>query len=128
MLCRIGHAACPCVTGATRVQDESVSVLLNGFGTVITALGKRAKPYLPQINGTIKWRLNHKLPRTRQQAADLIARIAIVMKQCGEERLLTHLGIVLYENIGEEYPEARCCFVLSVLWVLRALLLSKCVI
>jgi splicing factor 3B subunit 1 len=88
-----------------QMQDESVSVLLDGFGTVITGLGKRAKPYLPQINGTIKWRLNHKLPRTRQQAADLISRIAIVMKQCAEEKLLTHLGIVLYENIGEEYPE-----------------------
>lgn len=88
-----------------QMQDESVSVLLNGFGTVVNALGKRAKPYLPQINGTIKWRLNHKLPRTRQQAADLIARISIVMKQCSEEKLLTHLGIVLYENIGEEYPE-----------------------
>jgi hypothetical protein len=43
------------------LQDESVSVLLNGLGTVITALNKRAKPYLPQINGTIKWRMNHKL-------------------------------------------------------------------
>ena len=88
-----------------QVQDESVSVMLSGFGTVVAGLGKRAKPYLPQINGTIKWRLNHKLPRTRQQAADLIARIAIVMQQCGEAKLLTHLGVVLYENIGEEYPE-----------------------
>jgi splicing factor 3B subunit 1 len=87
------------------LQDESVSVLLNGFGTVISALNKRAKPYLPQINGTIKWRLNHKLARTRQQAADLISRIAVVMKACNEEKLLTHLGVVLYEIIGEEYPE-----------------------
>jgi splicing factor 3B subunit 1 len=88
-----------------QMQDESVNVLLDGFGTVINALGKRAKPYLPQICGTIKWRLNHKMPKTRQQAADLIARIAIVMKACGEEKLLTHLSVVLYENIGEEYPE-----------------------
>uniref|UniRef100_A0A0E0N9T9 Phosphatase PP2A regulatory subunit A/Splicing factor 3B subunit 1-like HEAT repeat domain-containing protein n=1 Tax=Oryza rufipogon TaxID=4529 RepID=A0A0E0N9T9_ORYRU len=40
-----------------------------------------------------------------QQAADLISRIAIVMKQCQEEQLMGHLGVVLYEYLGEEYPE-----------------------
>jgi hypothetical protein len=39
------------------------------------------------------------------QAADLIARIALVMKTCGEDQLMGHLGIVLYEYLGEEYPE-----------------------
>ncbi len=39
---------------------EDSYVMLNGFGTVVNALGKRAKPYLPQICGTIKWRLNNK--------------------------------------------------------------------
>ena len=66
--------------------------MLNGFGTVINSLGKRAKPYLPQICGTIKWRLNNKAAKIRQQAADLIARIAPVMKSCDEEQLLGHLG------------------------------------
>jgi hypothetical protein len=54
--------------------------MLNGFGTVINSLGKRAKPYLPQICGTIKWRLNNKSAKIRQQAADLISRIAPVLK------------------------------------------------
>jgi hypothetical protein len=40
------------------------------------------------------------------QAADLISRIAPVMKKCDEEKLLAHLGVVLYENLGEEYPGA----------------------
>lgn len=66
--------------------------MLNGFGTVVNSLGKRAKPYLPQICGTIKWRLNNKAAKIRQQAADLIARIAPVMKSCDEEQLLGHLG------------------------------------
>ena len=87
-----------------QVTDEA-SVLLKGFGTVINALKLRAKPYLPQICGTIKWRLNNKNPQIRQQAADLIARIAPVMKQCDEEKLLGHLGVVLYEYLGEEYPD-----------------------
>jgi splicing factor 3B subunit 1 len=39
------------------------------------------------------------------QAADLIARIAVVMRACGEDQLMGHLGVVLYEYLGEEYPE-----------------------
>merc|ERR1711959_631037 len=85
--------------------SNDTTVMLKGFGTVVNALGVRAKPYLPQICGTIKWRLNNKSAKVRQQAADLIARIAVVMKTCGEEQLMGHLGVVLYENLGEEYPE-----------------------
>lgn len=90
---------------AFQEQTNEDIVMLNGFGTVINALGARTKPYLPQICGTILWRLNNKSAKVRQQAADLIARIAIVMKTCGEEKLMGHLGVVLYEYLGEEYPE-----------------------
>ncbi|KAI9835149.1 MAG: U2 snRNP component prp10 [Sarea resinae] len=88
-------------------QEQSVEdiVMLNGFGTVVNALGTRCKPYLPQIVSTILWRLNNKSATVRQQAADLISRIALVMKQCGEDALMGKLGIVLYEYLGEEYPE-----------------------
>ena len=64
---------------AAQVSDDA-NVMLNGFGTVVNSLKMRAKPYLPQICGTIKWRLNNKSAKIRQQAADLIARIAVVMK------------------------------------------------
>ena len=40
------------------------------------------------------------------QAADLVGKIAAVMMKCGEEELLGHLGVILYEYLGEEYPEA----------------------
>ena len=59
-------------------------IMLNGFGVVVNALGMRVKPYLPQICGTILWRLNNKAAKVRQQAADLISRIASVMHTCGE--------------------------------------------
>jgi len=85
--------------------SDDYKVMLNGFGAVVNALGKRAKLYLPQVCGIIKWRLNNKAARVRQQAADLISRIAVVMKTCGEEQLMGHLGVVLYEYLGEEYPE-----------------------
>jgi splicing factor 3B subunit 1 len=88
-------------------QEQSIEdiVMLNGFGTVVNALGTRTKPYLPQIVSTILWRLNNKSSAVRQQSADLISRIAVVMKQCGEDALMGKLGIVLYEYLGEEYPE-----------------------
>jgi splicing factor 3B subunit 1 len=88
-------------------QEQTVEdvVMLNGFGVVVNALGLRVKPYLPQICSTILWRLNNKSAKVRQQAADLISRIAIVMKTCGEDKLMSHLGVVLYEYLGEEYPE-----------------------
>lgn len=88
-------------------QEQTMEdlIILNGFGAVVNTLGKRVKPYLPQICGTILWRLNNKSAKVRQQAADLIQKIAVVMKTCQEEKLMSHLGLVLYEYLGEEYPE-----------------------
>jgi splicing factor 3B subunit 1 len=85
--------------------SDDTFVMLNGFGVVVNALGVRAKNYLPQICGTIKWRLNNKPAKVRMQAADLISRIAVVMKLCDQEQLMGHMGVVLYEYLGEEYPE-----------------------
>lgn len=90
---------------AFQEQTTEDMVMLNGFGTVVNTLGKRVKPYLPQICGTILWRLNNKSAKVRQQAADLISKIAVVMHTCQEEKLMNHMGIVLYEYLGEEYPE-----------------------
>ncbi|KAJ3292707.1 Splicing factor 3B subunit 1 [Borealophlyctis nickersoniae] len=88
-------------------QEQTIEdvVMLNGFGTVVNSLGLRVKPYLKQISGTILWRLNNKSAKVRQQAADLVSRIAVVMKTCGEEQMMGELGVVLYEYLGEEYPE-----------------------
>uniref|UniRef100_A0A6B2KWW3 Uncharacterized protein n=1 Tax=Arcella intermedia TaxID=1963864 RepID=A0A6B2KWW3_9EUKA len=87
-----------------QTSDDSNAVL-NAFGTIVGSMGLRVRPYLAQIAGVIKWRLTSKLHKVRQYAADLISRIAVVMKTCGEEKLMGHLGIVLFEYLGEEYPE-----------------------
>ena len=89
-------------------QEQTVEdqVMLDGFGTVVNALGMRVKPYLTQIVSTILWRLNNKNAKTRQQAADLTTKLAVVIKQCEEEALLSKLGLVLFEQLGEEFPEA----------------------
>ena len=87
-----------------QTADDS-SVMLNGFGTVVNALGKRCKPYCNQITATIKWRLHNKEANVRMQAADLISRVVVVMMSCGEGNHVDHLGQVLYEYLNEEYPE-----------------------
>jgi splicing factor 3B subunit 1 len=106
-------------TGANSFGRES-QTMLEGFGTVVNALGERCKPYLKQIAATIKWRLNNKAATVRMQAADLIGRIAVVMKACGEDQLMGHLGVVLYEYLGEEYPEVLG----SILGALRSIVSS----
>ena len=97
--------------------SSEARVILSGFGVLVAALGTRTKPYLPQIAGTIKWRLNNKSPLVRMLAADLVQRVAPVMKACGEDPLMAHLGLVLFECLGEEYPEVLG----SLLGALRAI-------
>jgi splicing factor 3B subunit 1 len=88
-------------------QEQTVEdiVMLKGFGTVVSALGSRAQPYLQQIVSSILWRLNNKSASVRQQAADLVTKVAPVLKLCGEDKMLGTLGMVLYEYLGEEYPD-----------------------
>ncbi|KNC87095.1 hypothetical protein SARC_00771 [Sphaeroforma arctica JP610] len=90
---------------AFQEQTTEDSVMLNGFGTIVNVLGIRTKPYLPQIVGVLLWRLNNRSAKVRQQSADLMSRIAVVMKTCNEDKLMSQLGLVLYEYLGEEYPE-----------------------
>ena len=58
------------------ISTAQDAVMLEGFGTVCKGLGRRTKPYLPQICGTILWRLNNKSAKVRQQATDLVRPIA----------------------------------------------------
>jgi splicing factor 3B subunit 1 len=91
---------------AFQVQlSEDNSVVINGVGSVINALGERAKPHMSEICGIIVFLLNNRSVTVRKQAADLLARIAPVLKTCGEESRMGQLAVVLYENLGEEYPE-----------------------
>jgi splicing factor 3B subunit 1 len=85
--------------------SEDTGTVLNAFGLIGSSLGIRMKPFLPQIASVIRWRLNTPSPRVRQTAADLISKLAPVMKACGEEQMMGHLGLFLYEYLGEEYPD-----------------------
>lgn len=100
-------------------QDQTIEdpIVIDGFATVVNALGERAKVYLPQIVAIILARLNNKSATVRQQAADLISRITFVMSKCDEDPQLIKLAQALYEYLGEEYPEVLG----SILGALRAI-------
>ena len=93
------------VSEDSTLQASDTSTVLGAFGTLLNALGTRCKPYLPQIAGVIKWRLNNKSPSLRMLAADLVGKVAPALRGCGDDALLAHLGVTLYECLGEEYPE-----------------------
>ena len=86
-------------------QMTEDQVMLDGFGTVVNALGIRIKPYLTQIITTILWHLNNKSTKVHQQAVDLTTRLAIVIKQCSEDQQLHTLGLILFKQLGKEYPD-----------------------
>lgn len=85
------------------IQDSCSA--LCALSAVIEKLGIRAKHYLERIIGVMKWRLNNKNTKTREQAADLISRIAPVLYACEEHELIAHMSTVLFEYLGEEFPD-----------------------
>ena len=91
---------------AFQEQTLEDTVMLDGFGTVVNALGGRVKPYLQQIVSMILWRLTNKSAKVRMLAADLTTKLAHVIKSNGEDPLLSKLGVVIFEQLGEEYPDS----------------------
>ncbi|CAJ2673833.1 unnamed protein product [Trifolium pratense] len=91
--------------------NSSDDVILNGFGTVVTSLGMRVKPHFHQIfdalNQGLQSQNNNKV---RKQSADLISRIAAVMKQCEMDQVLCDLCILFFNNLEPEYPEVLDSF------------------
>ncbi|WWC91843.1 uncharacterized protein L201_006790 [Kwoniella dendrophila CBS 6074] len=91
---------------AFQEQTLEDNIMLDGFATVVNALGDRVKPYLTQIVSMILWRLTNKSAKVRMLAADLTSRLAPIIKSSGEDGLLSKLGVVIFEQLGEEYPDA----------------------
>lgn len=86
-------------------QKDGDPVIFRGFGTVSKSFGVRMKPYLSPIVSTILNHLKHKDKIIRQNAADLCCTLIPVIKQCEENEMINKLNIILYESLGEVYPE-----------------------
>ena len=72
----------------TSEDNDANNIILNGFVAVVDALSWRIRSHWPQICSTIKWRLTNESAKPKQQAADLISRIVVLMEHCGVENLM----------------------------------------
>lgn len=107
-------------------EETSGIWLIRGWGVVASALGgDRLRPYLPQLASLTLWRLGNRSARIRQQAAELVAVLAPVFASAGEEVTLNKLAIVLYENLGEEYPDVLASIILALKSITGVIGLNK---
>eukprot|EP00158_Paraphelidium_tribonemae_P008992 Partr_v1_DN28743_c1_g1_i3_m63054 putative Splicing factor 3b subunit len=113
------------IQSAFQEQKSEDTQLLDGIGVIMRSLGPRCQPFLATICSTILWRLQNKSALIRQQAAELVARIASVLQECEEEGLLTHFGTVLYEYLGEEYPEVLGSVINGLKGIINVIGMSK---
>ncbi|AQZ13520.1 HSH155 (YMR288W) [Zygosaccharomyces parabailii] len=90
---------------AFQEQTTDNNCIFKGFGAVAMSFDKRMKPYISPIVSTILDHLRHKNPTVRQHAADLCAILVPVIKNCEEVAILNKLNIVLYESLGEVFPD-----------------------
>ncbi|SCU86572.1 LANO_0C08460g1_1 [Lachancea nothofagi CBS 11611] len=90
---------------AFQEQTNEDRTILYGFGTVIESLDTRMQPYLPPLVSTVLQRLKHKVPVIRQHAADLCAMMVPAISNCREQAMLNKLNIIMFESLGEVYPE-----------------------
>jgi splicing factor 3B subunit 1 len=90
-------------------QEQTIEhkVYLLAFGSVAKTLNTRLKPHINSIISTVLYRLQHKSPEVRQQAAALISVIAPVISLCaeGDNEIMRKLILILYESLGEVYPD-----------------------
>lgn len=107
-------------------EETSGGWLVRGWGVISGSLGGiRLKPYLPQLASLTLWRLGNRSARIRQQAAELVSVLAPVFSSSGEESTLNKLAVVLYENLGEEYPDVLASIILALKSIVGVIGLTK---
>ena len=99
-----------CLQNQNHINSEknnkiSNLIILNSFGNIMNNLGVRSKIHLKKIISSILFRLKNKDPEIREQSADLIVQIVDVLKICNEDNQLIRLCTILYESLGEVYPD-----------------------
>ena len=103
-----------CVDGllyAFQNQTLEEFTTINAFSFILQELGTLSKPFMPQLQSTILFRLTNKSPKVRQLTAHLVGKVAPILKECQELKSLQNLGVVLYEYLGEDYPDTLAAII-----------------
>ncbi|KAG0660560.1 hypothetical protein C6P44_003064 [Monosporozyma unispora] len=108
-------------------QDQTTDdpLIFHGFGTVAKSLDTRMKPFLTPIVSAILNQLKHKNQTIRQNAADLCNIMIPIIKNCDELDMLNKLSIILYESLGEVYPEVLGSIIKCIATIIEVSNLSK---
>ncbi|CCD24017.1 U2 snRNP complex subunit HSH155 NDAI_0C03570 [Naumovozyma dairenensis CBS 421] len=110
---------------AFQEQKNYDPIVYQGFGTVALSLNTRMKPFLSAIISTILNLLKHKSQLARQIAADLCAILIPVIKNCNELEMLNKLNIILYESLGEIYPDVLGSIITAILNIVSVMDIEK---
>ncbi|RLV96229.1 U2 snRNP component prp10 [Spathaspora sp. JA1] len=89
-------------------QEQTIhhKIYLDAFESLSKALNTRLKPHLNSIISLILYRMKNNVTEIRQQSTDLLTILAPVIKQCSDtDELLCKLILILYESLGEVFPE-----------------------
>lgn len=98
-------------SSSTSALSNESKIVLKGFAVVLNTLDIRATDYLEQIVGQIKFRIKNRNELIRQQSVELLSHIAQVMKRCNKIELLQTMGMIQFENLGEEFPDTLAAIV-----------------
>lgn len=104
---------------AFQKQTSNDQTIFKCFETVASALKVRMQPFLGPIVSTILNNMRSKTPLIRESASDLCTIIIPTLKICNESSMLNKLSIVLYESLGEIYPEVLGSIIASLSEIVR---------
>ena len=96
---------------AFQEQVNGERIIYIAVGTVAKSLNTRMSSYIDPISSTILEHLKHKRPLVRTYAACLCALLVPVFKNCGELSLINKFNIILFESLGEVYPEVLAAII-----------------
>jgi len=97
------HSLVDSIIYAFQEQTTEDQIMLDGFSTVVNALGNHVKLYLTQImSTTILWWLNNKSAKASQRAADLTVSRCCHGVVCDKDQLLSKYPNMLGSNIAVE--------------------------
>ena len=77
------------------------------------------------LGSLILWRLNNNVPTVRQLAAELAGSVADPLTLYGAENIVVKLGMVLFENLGEQYPDVLASVIGGLSSIIKSLGVSK---
>jgi splicing factor 3B subunit 1 len=87
------------------IDGKDMIFITRSIKQIFVAIGKKSKQYLPVVYQTLAKRLRNDDSKQRKQACDLLALLTPFFSEQGEGSLLGKIGLLLYENLGEGYPD-----------------------